>query len=342
MVKVSVVIKTLNEQSNISRAIESAIEAVTPYRGEVIVADSGSTDRTIETAMRFPVLIVQLSHPRERRCGIGPQLGYQHSTGEYVYILDGDMEIKADFLREAIEFLDRERTVAGVGGIVNEMRFKNLEFEIRARHFRERQVEDGSDVDCLTGGGLYRRSAVEEVGYISDRNLHGFEEYDLGVRLRAKGWRLVRLERHAVDHYSYTMNTYRLLWYRIRAGRLLAFGEVLRAAIKGNYLKSAVVELRPIRFALGMLAYWALTLSLAVAIGDIWWAVPFLVLAFILPILGMAVRNGSLTGGGYSVAVWHLAAINLLLGLVRTRAQPNEPIESRVLRMPPDATVVSG
>jgi GT2 family glycosyltransferase len=332
MVKVSVVIKTLNEEASISRAIASALEAVAPHGGEVIVADSGSMDRTIEKAMAFPILLVQLADPRERCCGIGPQLGFQHSSGKYVYVLDGDMELDSKFLQEAVDLLDRDSSVAGVGGIVREMRFENLEFANRARHFLRREVIDGVDVNCLNGGGLYRREAVENVLYLSDRNLHGFEEYDLGVRLRAKGWRLVRLESHAVDHYSYALGTYQLLWYRIRAGRFLSFGEILRAAIVGDYLKKVLLELRPIRFALGTLIYWPLVGLVAQAGPWSWWGIPVGAFAAALPVAIMWIRSASLKGGAYSVAVWHLAAVNLLISLLRVRKAPAGVIDSRILR----------
>lgn len=332
MAKVSIVIKTLNEEATISRAIASALDAVAPHGGEVIVADSGSRDRTTETAMPYPVSVVQLANPRQQCCGIGPQLGFQHSIGDYVYILDGDMVLDKAFLREAIELLDRDPSIAGVGGIVREMRFENLEFENRARHFLARQVEHGAEVDCLTGGGLYRRSAIKSASYFSDRNLHGFEEYDLGARLRARGWRLVRLNIRAVDHYSHALGSYRLLWRRIRAGRLLALGEILRAAIRGKYLKNALLELRPIRFAIGTLIYWPLAVLLALAWPGIGWHIAVIGFAAALPVAVMAVRSGSLQAGAYSVAVWHLTAINLVLGLLRVRKDPTGPIESLILR----------
>jgi glycosyltransferase involved in cell wall biosynthesis len=331
MIKVSIIIKTLNEESNISRAIESALRAAASHRGEVIVADSGSTDRTVETAMRYPIVVVRLSDPEQQCCGVGPQLGFQHSDGEYVYVLDGDMELDTEFLQEAIEFLEHEPSIAGVGGIVREMRLENLEFENRARHFLRRQVKHGSDVDCLTGGGLYRRAAIDDVSYLSDQNLHGFEEYDLGARLRVRGWRLVRLESHAVDHYSPRLSTYRLLWYRLRAGRLLALGEILSAAIRGKYLKNALVELRPIRFAIGVLLYWPIAALLALATQSIGGIIAFLLFAAAVPMVVMTARSGSLKGGAYSVAVWHLTAINLLLGLFRTRKRPTAPIGSQIL-----------
>jgi GT2 family glycosyltransferase len=336
MSKISIIIKTLNEEGNVSRAIESSLQAAASLGGEVIVADSGSTDRTVELAMRYPILVVQLSDPKQRCCGIAPQLGFQHSKGKYIYILDGDMELDTNFLKEAIAVLQSDPSIGGVGGIVREMRFDNLEFENRARHFLRRQVKHGSDVDCLTGGGLYRRAAIEDVSYISDRNLHGFEEYDLGARLRVKGWRLVRLESHAVDHYSYQLGTYRLLWYRLRAGRLLALGEILRAAIAGKYLKNAVVELRPIRFAIGILLYWPMVGVLALGVPSVGWVIALLACAVTLPVLAMTARSSSLATGAYSVAVWHLTAANLVLGLARSRKRPNELIDSQILRAAED------
>jgi GT2 family glycosyltransferase len=331
MVKVSIIIKTLNEANNIARAIESALGAAALHGGEVIVADGGSTDQTAEIATHFPILVVQLENFKERCCGIGPQLGYQHSAGEYIFILDGDMELDASFLRTALELLERQPSLAGVGGIVREMRVKNLEFENRARHFLRLQVKNESEVDCLTGGGLYRRAAIEDVGYFSDRNLHGFEEFDLGMRLRLRGWRLVRLESRAVDHYSYQLNTYRLLWHRVRAGRLLALGEILRAAIRGRYLKGAIVELRPIRFALGTLLLWIVAGLVASAAPSTGLLMVFLMLSAMMPIVAMTVRSGSLASGAYSVAVWHLTALSLLVGIMRARKPPETIIRSRIL-----------
>jgi len=335
-VKVSVVIKALNEAGNIRRAIESSLGAVAPFDGEVILADSGSTDGTIETASELPITIVQLARPDERCCGVGPQLGYQHSRGEYIYILDGDMTLNPDFLTYAVEFLDRERSCAGVGGFVREMRIENLEFEARVRRFNERLIKgQTADVLSLSGGGLYRRAAVEQVGYISDRNLHGYEEYDLGVRLRAKGWRLVRSEMHSADHYSYAMGTWSLLRHRIRAGYMLSAGELLRAAIANHYTRRAFSELRALRIALGVWVYWGVALLIAGLTRNTNWALVVLLLAVALPVAGMAIRTKSLLLGSYSVFLWHANAVGLLFGLMRRRIPPTNPIESRIVRHPP-------
>ena len=46
--RVSIIIKALNEEKLIAETIESALRAVSRVGGEVILADSCSTDRTVE------------------------------------------------------------------------------------------------------------------------------------------------------------------------------------------------------------------------------------------------------------------------------------------------------
>jgi glycosyltransferase involved in cell wall biosynthesis len=68
-VQLGIIIKTLNEEVGVSRAIESALAAAEAHGGGVIVADSGSTDSTAEIALEYPIKVVQLHRVQERRCG---------------------------------------------------------------------------------------------------------------------------------------------------------------------------------------------------------------------------------------------------------------------------------
>jgi glycosyltransferase involved in cell wall biosynthesis len=328
VVKVSIVIKALNEESNISRAIESALAAVAPYGGEVIIADSASTDGTIGIAKQFPTSIVQLRHAGERCCGIGPQLGYQHSIGEYVYILDGDMELQADFLSKAVAILDSEPDVAGVGGYIHETRVDNLEVKARVKRHGRARAKNLLDVECLNGGGLYRRAAIAAIGYLSDRNLYAFEEYDLGARLRSNSWRLVRLEDKAVDHFSYEMGTWPLLWHRLRSGRFLSSGQLFRAAVEGHYARRVLREVRTVPIDLGVWLYWACLLVASYELG----ARIIIPLGVAAPLLLMAVRTRSLKLALFSVLTWHISAIGFVLGFLKRRKQPAALVESTIIQ----------
>jgi len=108
---VSIIIKTLNEEKRIAEAVESALKALPGGKVEVIVADSGSTDRTIEIAQSYPIKIVQIEPPARASCGLGPQLGFQYSTQPYICLIDGDMTIEPDFLPAALDYLDKHPDV---------------------------------------------------------------------------------------------------------------------------------------------------------------------------------------------------------------------------------------
>jgi glycosyltransferase involved in cell wall biosynthesis len=333
MKKLGIIIKTYNEGANIDRAIRSALLAVAPYGGEVIVADSASVDQTIARALCFPVMVVRILNAAERCCGVGPQLGYQYSNCEYIYILDGDMELDAAFLEKAKALLDSDRSLAGVGGYVREIHVHNLEFEARVRRQKKWQPRDEPTyVDHLVGGALYRRAAIEDVRYFSDRNLRAFEEYDLGKRLRAKGWRLIRLPDHAADHYGYRINTLRLLLHRASSGYIFGIGDLLRAAIHGGYLRQLLAELRAMHLAIGVLLYWCLGFPIALFINPTIWTFVIFLSGMLLAVMVMAIRSRSLKLAFFNVLSWHMIAIGLLLGFVRRRRSPTEEIQSQVLR----------
>src|SRR5262245_62095924 len=96
--RVSILIKALNEETNIAGAIESAIAALDGISGEILLADSLSTDATVEVARTYPIRIVTLARARDRSCGIGAQLGYQYSSGDYICVMDGDQRLYRGFL----------------------------------------------------------------------------------------------------------------------------------------------------------------------------------------------------------------------------------------------------
>lgn len=333
--RVSVVIKALNEEDNIAAAIESAIVALREVGGEVILADSCSSDGTVREASRYPVRIVQLARQGDRSCGAGPQLGYQHSQGEYVYIMDGDMKMVPGFLEQALTFLAQHPEIAGVGGRVVELNLESLEY--RERSERERRVEAHrapGQVDRLDGGGLYRRRAIEEAGYFSDRNLHSYEEFDLAVRLRALGWKLWRLPADAVTHHGHDAPPYQLLRRRWKSRYACGLGELVRGALGQPQMKLVVRGLRELRLYLAVLAWWALLLTVPfwpMAAGHR--ALALLALA-VAPFAAMAWRKRSAGRALYSVVSWCVQAAGLVRGFFTPRQPPRALIPSLVLQEP--------
>lgn len=330
---VSIVIKALNEEKNICAAIESSLAAVARVGGEVILADSCSSDRTVELASQYPVRVVQFANASERCCGAGPQLGYQHARGEYIYILDGDMRMVEGFLEEALSFLAQHPEVGGVGGRLIELNNESLEY--RERALRNHTHLQPGEVDRLDGGGLYRRRAIEESGFFCDRNLHSYEEFDVGARLRSLGWKLFRLPVPSVTHYGHDAPPYALLRRRWRSKYVCGLGELVRGAIGRPHLKLVLRGLRELRIYAAVLVWWAVLASV------VFWPLPaagraaaFAAIAA-FPFAAMAVRKRSLARATYSVVSWCFNAAGLVQGLLRRRVPPRARIASVVLHEPP-------
>jgi glycosyltransferase involved in cell wall biosynthesis len=329
--KISILIKAYNEESRIAGAIESSLAAIADLDGEVVVADSCSRDRTVEIAMGYPVRVVRFLHEEDRGCGAGAQLAYQHSSGEYVYMLDGDMKLSPGFVKEAIRYLDDHPDISGVGGIVNDIYSENMEF--RARATRSIDRVNGGELAQLDCGGLYRRSALTSVGYLADRNLHSFEEMDLGARLRADGGRLARLNVVSVDHFTHDISSYQLLWRRMTSRYSRGSGEVFKAAWGRPHFWHVVRQLKILNVVLFLLVWLLVLVTVPLFFSQpLSWLV-FLIL-LVLPPAGMALRRRSVNMGLFATASWFVYAVGFFRGLFSPRVRASDPIPSETLREP--------
>lgn len=318
---ITVGIKALNEERAIGEALRCALAAVAPFGGRVILADSGSTDRTVDIARSFPVKIIQFKDTAERCCGAAAQLAFQTVDTEYFYLQDGDMTLNGAFLEAALALLRQSPKLAAVGGHVVERRGDSEEFQIRIRSQHAEPHRRPGIVDRLDGGGLYRVAAVRQVGFFADRNLHSFEEFDLAARLHAAGWQMARIDMPAVDHFGHVMGGYRLMWRRIRMGYTAGAGEVLRAAIGQAHFHVVLRQLRHLRHSAAVIAWWLMLCASFIV-------TPYLAAALLMaPLALLSMRRGSLQLGLYSLAYWNAAALGLVSGALASRVNPRIPLE---------------
>jgi len=331
MVRVSVLIKALNEERRIAACLESALQAIEGLEGEVILVDSLSTDRTVEIASRYAVRIVQFLQKADRGCGAAVQLGYQFAQGEFVYLLDGDMTLVPGFLELALARLAADPGLAGVGGRV-------VDVDIRTELDRRRALEAQAlctdiEVRTLGGGGLYRRSAIEQVGYLGHRWLVACEEAELGARLRAIGWRLLRLPVNAVEHEGHHEKSHQTLARLWRSGRARACGVFLRSAWGRPWWRTVMLDQRSVLLApavlvaclLSLAGLWLLGASASLCFGGAllpwlaWWA-------------AAAVHKRSARSATWTVVSACLLSAGALGGFLTPPRSPMTPIEARAIK----------
>lgn len=324
--KISFVVKTYNEERKIAACIESILAAVkhiaNPF--EIIVADSVSADNTVAVASQFPVKIVQFSNPQERGCGAGVQLGYQHSEGDLVFLLDGDMRLQAEFLPAALDALNSAPKLAGVAGLMQEVAIRNTFDALRVQ---SGATSTAREEKWLNGGGLYRRAAIEEAGgYAANRNLKGWEEAELGMRLRSAGWSLQRINVAATLHDGHASSTWPLMWRHWKSRRLMSNGVLLRSALGQPWqMDVARMQAHPILVLLFWLANAVALIALpssALLRGALW-----LPLAAVF--IALCIKKRSVKQAIQSILLWHVNAMSLVYGLFLRTTPPTLKIASR-------------
>jgi glycosyltransferase involved in cell wall biosynthesis len=102
----SVVIITFNEEANLGRTLESVKPLVVDGKGETIVVDSGSTDRTVEIAESFGAKVFV-----EEWKGFAAQKNsaIDKASGDWILSLDADEEISEDLAAHILRaMVDKE------------------------------------------------------------------------------------------------------------------------------------------------------------------------------------------------------------------------------------------
>jgi dolichol-phosphate hexosyltransferase len=92
-VKLSILMPVFNEQASVANAVKQALDVRYPCEIELVVVDDGSRDGTADVlaVLDDPRLRV-FAHGRNRGKGAAIATAASHATGDYVVMLDADLE----------------------------------------------------------------------------------------------------------------------------------------------------------------------------------------------------------------------------------------------------------
>jgi glycosyltransferase involved in cell wall biosynthesis len=194
---VSVVIPTYNRRPILEKCLlalerQQACPEIDLY--EVVVVDDGSTDGTPDwlrgAAERFPhVRLIEQSHggPAE-----GRNRGVDHAYGDVIVFIDSDLVVTDSFLSCHASSLVRSWEARGdhlcftYGAVVNTANFEQPTAE---RH----KMRDLSWAYFATGNVAIAKEVLQRAGlFDTGFRLYGWEDLELGERLRRMGVQLIK------------------------------------------------------------------------------------------------------------------------------------------------------
>lgn len=323
VVDVSVVIVSKNEEKRIRRCIQSVLDALSEIPShEVILVDSSSTDDTVAIASSYPIKIVQLKPHWKRSPAAGMFTGYTYTKGRLVCFIGGDMEIDHEWFKTAIPYL-KSNSVAGVTG-----RIRNKFEGCPKSRLVERRINRGfelipvGEVEILGGPSMLKRNVLQEVGCFHPF-LEAGEEAELSMRIRTKGYKLLRLDFPMVNHISTSMS---LFSYISKYGwkYVLALGSCERYSISRKEIPISR-RLRPIVISLLLTVLVIFTIASLLHLiftGD---AVPF-ALAFVVYSISFTVTlvmKRNLEDTVFSVLGTHVRSLAMLIGFLHKIPNPD-------------------
>lgn len=199
MEKVSVVIRTFNEQAHLRRTL-SAVLAQRDVEPEVIVVDSGSTDETVAIAREFPVTLITLAR-EEFSYGRALNRGFAASSAPFVVSLSAHaLPLDRYWLRNLVRPLAAAHVVGVVGKTLphpdcNPFDRRGL---LRQYGVERRFLAEGSTPSFSNANSVVRRSAWAEDPF--DEDLPYSEDALWARRQMGRGRALVYAPDAAVYH----------------------------------------------------------------------------------------------------------------------------------------------
>ncbi|WP_267384827.1 glycosyltransferase family 2 protein [Cyanobacterium sp. uoEpiScrs1] len=208
----SIVVPTYNRKPILEkclRALENQQlidDIVSGY--EVILVDDGSTDNTLEwltkSTIEFPhVRLFTQNH-------LGPaaarNLGVEKARGDTIIFIDSDLVVTETFIQSHANALTKGEKKLGnnkfftYGAVINTC---NFDYPTSEPH----KITDFSAAYFATGNVAIARKWLEKVGVFDTRfQLYGWEDLELGVRLKKIGLKLIKCPEAVGYHWHPSFN----------------------------------------------------------------------------------------------------------------------------------------
>jgi glycosyltransferase involved in cell wall biosynthesis len=177
----SVIVPALNEEKRIRHCLDSIKAQRTSHSYELIISDSGSSDRTVEIAREYTDKVYVCS---DRGTARARNEGAKLATGDVLVFIDSDTEIQPDYLETVGKaFEDKELLACSCAFRFSNRAPKLLFAEyVTNSYYLARSVLRGT---TLPGFNVcIRRELFEKVGGF---RLCHLEDLDMSIKLRRFG-----------------------------------------------------------------------------------------------------------------------------------------------------------
>ncbi len=244
--RVSIIIVSWNALPLLQQCLPSVVATDYPDL-EIILADNASTDGSAGWVRAAYPSVQVVQHPANWLFCRGNNAALPHATGQYVMLLNNDVEVPPGWLHPLVRTMERHPEVGavqpkllqyddrshfeyagGAGGYLDRFGYPftrgRLFFTMEEDHG---QYDAPRDIFWATGAALMlRRTALDEVGPLDERFEMHMEEIDLCWRLHRAGYRVLAQPASTAYHIggaSLPQGSPRKAYYNFRNSLLMLY-----------------------------------------------------------------------------------------------------------------------
>lgn len=210
--KITVVIVTWNSSTLLPKLAETLNE-LEPIC-DVVVSDNSSTDQTCEVLKEILPWVRVLNNRENGGFGYGNNRALEICETPYVLFLNTDARISASSMEALPEILDRNKSAAAVQPLIRLWEWPLVTLSAGAAmteygrgydydfmHFQPAPPCSIVEVPAVTAAvSLFRREALQEAGGFDERIFMYYEDTDLCLRLREKGYTFLLAQSIEAEH----------------------------------------------------------------------------------------------------------------------------------------------
>ena len=219
----SVVIPTYNRKPILEKCLIALENQDYAGEYEVVVVDDGSTDRTVNWLQEGNFPHVRLLCQDHKGPSAARNLGVEHARGDTIVFIDSDLVVLSGFLSAHNTQLKAGYAKTGsdrfftYGRVVNTANFENPTSE-------PFKITDYSAAFFATGNVAIARHWLLKAGlFDTEFQLYGWEDLELGVRLKNLGLTLIKAPEAVGYHWhpAFTLDQIpKLIDQEIQRGRM--------------------------------------------------------------------------------------------------------------------------
>lgn len=202
---VTVIVPCYNEESTVSKTIDSLLELNYPKEMlKIIVVDDGSKDNTWSIISEYKDNS-QVSLYKKENGGkhTALNLALEHVTTEFVGCLDADSEVDPETLKRIMTYFDNPKTMAVAPSIIIRNPKNIIQYAQRAEydmaHYTKKMLAFMGGIHVTPGPfSIFRKRVFDELGPY--RKAHHTEDQEIALRMQKNGYKID----HCPDAYVYT------------------------------------------------------------------------------------------------------------------------------------------